>query len=291
MKIIYLGNFNNPYSDATEKHIAFAFGQLGHEVIKIEEKDFDAEKIIKEKGDLFFFHKAGGVDIQDLLYVLNNIPYKKVFWYFDKVWGERERWMQAVIPFVDYGFLTDETWIRRHGYKNVYVLRQGIGNEDTSLGKPRDEYRCAIAFLGSIYGERMDFVKKLQALYGSYFKVYNNIFNRDLYDFCASCKILIAPPYPGDNYYWSSRIYMILGSGGVLAHPVYEGLKKEFTPDKHFIGYRSGRELIDKLNYYLDSKHQDELEKIRMAGYKRCISKYTYKHRIEQMLKIIYGKK
>lgn len=295
LKIVYLANFGNIYSDATEKHIAYAFEQLGHTVIRIEEKDFDPEKdlekIIQEKGDLFLFHHANGINTQDLLYALNNVPYKKVFWYFDKVRSEGEQWMQTIAPFVDYGFLTDGTWLSRHVYKNLYFLPQGIGNEDTSLGTPRDEYKCDLAFLGSIYGERMDFVKKLKTLYGDSFKVYNNVFNRDLYDFCASCKILVAPPFPGDHYYWSSRIYMTLGSGGVLAHPVYEGLKKEFTPDKHFIGYNTGKELIEKLNYYLDPKHAKELQKIRMAGYKRCIENYTYQNRAEQMLNIIYDKK
>jgi hypothetical protein len=293
MKIIYLGNFNNKFSDQTEKHISYAFKQLGHEVVEIDENGVDLEKLATEKGNLFLFHKATNIEIPELLGVLNNLPCKKVFWYFDKIWGDRELWIKSVLPFVDYGFITDETWARRHSFKNLKILRQGIGNEDTSLGEPRMEYTCSLAFLGSIYGERMDFIKQLQSLYGKDLKVYNNIFNRDLYDFCASCKLLIAPPYPSDDYYWSSRIYMVLGSGGALIHPVLEGLKEEFEEGVDYVGYRTGRDFIDKLNYYFDPdhpEHKDELDKIRETGYQKVINNYTYKHRVEKMLNTIYGK-
>jgi len=288
MTIIYLGNFENPFSDSTEKHIKFAFEKLGHKVIPINEKDFDVEKISQLKGDLFLFHKGGqaqGVELSDLIQLLNFITCKKVFWYFDKIWGEREMWMETIIPFVNHGFLTDETWLRRHDYKNVSVIRQGIGNENVALGKPKAQYKCDIAFLGNVYGRRKEWVEELKKTYGSRFKVFNNIFGRDLYDFCASCKIILSPLFPEDDFYWSSRIYMILGSGGFLIHPRLEGLKEEFTEKKHFVGYKTFPEMMEKIDYYL--KNPQERKLIQIAGYKYCISHFTYLDRVKKLLEII----
>lgn len=296
MKIIYLGNFNNKDSDKTEEHIKYAFEQLGHEVIAVPESnlvsgenDMAAEVLNIENPDLFLFHKGGvgSVITLDLLVkLLNYITCKKVFWYFDKVFPDREEYIENVTPYVDYGFLTDDTYLRRHNSKNLSCLRQGIGNEDTSFGKFRKEYECDIAFVGNPYGERAEFIKTLSQAYGDRFKVFNNVFNRDLYDLCASAKVIVAPTYPNDEFYWSSRIYMILGSGGFLIHPDLYGLKDEFEEGKHFIGYKTIEEMMVAINYFTDPKHEEERSKIQMAGYKQCHKIATYKDRIKQMLKI-----
>jgi len=283
MKVIYLGNFENKFSDTTEKHIKYALEQLGHKVVTIDETNTSLDEILTFTGDLFLFHK--GIELIDLVELLNKITYKKVFWYFDKVWNDREQWMNTVIPFVDKGFLTDEAWIRSHNYKNIEVLRQGIGNEDTSLGTFKKEYESDIAFLGTVYGERKGFIKALQEVYKDRFRIYNNVFGRDLYDLCASAKIIVAPKFPQNDFYWSSRIYMTLGSGGFLIHPRLEGLKEEFEEDKHFVAFSSGKELKDKIDYYL--AHKKERKKIQMAGYKHCLENYTYQDRVKKLLETI----
>ena len=284
MKIKYLGNFDNPYSDSTEKHIKYALEMRGHKVKTFDEKSFNMEDLVNYKADIFLFHK-GGVDADSLINILSNITCKKVMWYFDKVWKERIGWMELVVPFVDYAFQTDETWTKRHTYKNVHVLRQGIGNEDTSLGTPKDKYKCDIAFLGSLYGERQKFADALTAVYGSKFKVFNNVFNRDLYDLCASAKIIVAPMFPQDDFYWSSRVYMTTGSGGFMIHPRFEALKEEFEDGKHIVTYKYGKELKEKIDYYLE--HEDERKAIQKAGYEHCIENYTYFDRVKDLIEIV----
>jgi len=287
MKILYLGNFDNPYSDATEKHIRYALLQLGHEVEEVNEKNVNPDELVEKKCDLFLFHK-GGMPQEQLLDVLQTMTCKKAMWYFDKVWGDRLIWMDSVVPFIDYAFLTDESWVKRHNLKNTYVVRQGIGNENASLGKYNEKYANEIAFLGSVYGQRKPFVEALMMVYGDKFCVRNDIFGRKLYDFCASTKIIVAPKFPQDDFYWSSRVYMILGSGGFLIHPKLYGLQEEFEDGKHLVMYNSGKELGDKINYYL--KHPKERKKIQMAGYQHCIKNYTYLDRVKLMMKIINEK-
>ena len=295
MKICYLAKFNNETSDNTEQHIKYAFEKLGHTVVTVNEDRYTTQEVLDKTrdADFFLFHKGGvheKMSFHHLMELLTMVICPKVCWYFDKLWGEREGVVQTIIPFVDYCFMTDESWANAHDFKNIKILRQGIGNENTSLGKFTKELECDMAYVGQIYGSREQLVEKLSGLYGDKFKVFGNIFNRNLYDLCASAKIIVAPKFPSDDFYWSSRIYMILGSGGFLIHPKLEGLKEEFKSGKHFAGYTNEKEIPDIISYYLS--HEKERKKIQEEGYKLCISKFTYLDRCKTMLEILnFGKK
>ena len=301
MKIIYLGNFNNKESDATEKHIKFALEELGHEVIPIDEQKFLMRDILDIKNpDMFLFHKGGlsfGFPFESLLKILNYLTCKKVCWFFDKIIGDRENYIDIISGYVDYVFVSDDTWRRRHKYNNMHCLRQGIGNEDappvSGRGIPLPEYQYDVVFTGNVYPPRDLFVDILKEAYRDKFKVFNNVFGRNLYDLCASVKIIVAPPDPSDEFYWSSRIYMILGSGGFLVHPVLHGLKEEFQEGRHFAGYKGLREMKETIDYFLKPENEIKRKTMKMSGWKHCIANFTYKDRMIEMLKAIgeYGDK
>lgn len=307
MKIVYLGEFS-PYKYANEKYIKYSLEKLGHQVIPVEEENFYQERnrileeIYYEGIDLFLFHKGGirkGFKPQDLIHFLTLVTCKKVFWWFDKIADDaleklpqgkivRKDIVDSLSAFVDYGFVTDGTFLRRNKYKNLYLLRQGVDDVDLKYkGKYKKEYDVPIAFLGAYYGDRKKLILGLKKEFGNKnFKVFNNIFDRDLKDFCASCKVQVAPRHPGDDFYWSSRIYQILGNGGFLIHPKLEGLKEEFEEGKHYVGYKTFPELVEKIKYYL--RHDKEREKIRKAGHKHVIENFTYTHRIKEILKHVF---
>lgn len=286
MKIIYFSKAKSA-DDNTEDHIQFAFEKLGHQVKRIDEENWNKTEVINEtkEADMFLFHKAGIKDqykFQKFMDLLACVVCPKVCWYFDKIWGDREAIIEILIPFVDKMFITDETWRRRHNYKNVYCLRQGIGTENTSLGQFKPELETEIAFVGTVYGDREKFVKNLKEKYGEKVRVFGNIFNRDLYDLMASTKIVVAPDSPGDDFYWSSRVYMILGSGGFLLHSKAEGLKDEFQDKKHLVYYKDFDDMCKKIDYYL--VHNASRKKIQMAGYEKCINEFTYETRCSTLL-------
>lgn len=195
----------------------------------------------------------------------------------------REKWMADIIPLIDYGFLTDETWLKGHLASNLGVLRQGIGNEDNYVGKPDPgRFKGKVAFTGSQYQGREEFIINLKKAFGDDFQIYNSIFNRDLYDLCATIPVVVAPAFPSDDYYWSSRIYMALGSGGFLVHPRLEGLKREYIEGVHYAGYGDEFEMIEKIRHYL--AYPKEREKIRLAGYEHTINNFTYLHRCKDLM-------
>jgi len=288
LKIIYLGHFNNLNSNMPEEDIKSAFEQLGHEVIAVPEKD--VATLPKYKADMLLFHKAGVgkyIDLEQWINILNHITYKKVMWYFDPInlIQGREEFIETIADYVEFGFLVDDTWRRRHKYENLYSLKEGIGT--VYKGEYKKEFDCDIAFVGNVYGQREQFVKSLYNRYGDKFKVFNNVFNQDLADLCVSAKVTIAPDFPSEEFYWSSRFYLTLGLGGFLVHPDLYGLKEEFEEGKHFAGYKGMKELIPMIDYYL--AHEKDRNKIRKEGQKRCLEVATFKHRIIKMLDTIYG--
>ena len=69
--------------------------------------------------------------------------------------------------------------------------------------------------------------------------------------------------------------------------PDIEGLDKEFIPYKHYIPYKKLDllDLKDKIDYYL--KHDEEREQIRREGFEFCKANYTYKNRVEEIIKYV----
>ena len=291
MKIGYLGNFN-PFAYSTEKLIKEAFEELGHEVICFDERSVNAPSILRqvklEGIDLFFFHKGTrwGFQLEQLIALLLKLTCKKAFWYFDPIHNipEREMFMEAVIPLVDRGFLTNGTWIKQHTYKNLTWLLQGCKKEP--LGKYRKEYDYDVVFIGSPYGVREIFVNGLKKKYGDRFKVFSDVFGRDFNDLCASVKVIVSPKFPSNDWFWSNRVYKVLGAGGFLIHPYCEGLKEHFVSGKEYETYQDQEELFMKIDYYL--KNSEERKSIQKAGYLRAIKDHTYTLRIKQLLKDLY---
>jgi len=287
LKIIYLGNFNNPNSNFVEEDIKNAFEQLGHEVIAIPEKDIAT--LPKHKGDILLFHKAGVgkyISLDQWISMLNHITYKKVMWYFDPInlIQGREQFIETMADYIEHGFLVDDTWRRRHKFKNFYSLKEGIGT--IYQGKIRKEFEYDVAFVGNAYGYREDFIKFLSNEYGNKFRAFNNVFRQDLADLSVSAKVMVAPDYPSNEFYWSSRFYLTLGLGGFLVHPDLYGLKEEFEEGRHFAGYKGPKELTATISYYL--QNEKARKAIQAEGHKKCLEMATFKHRIEEMLNTIY---
>ena len=276
MIVAYVANHGNRGSDDTEGHIAHSLEKLGHTVRRIQQTSSPAGC---DGADLLLFHHWYNVHPG----FLESLKMKKAAWYFDKVWNKRDEWIRKVAPLCDKFFLSDGTFAASAGIPQLQVLRQGIGDRDVKAGtmKP-DAYPGEIAFTGSVYGERAAWAKGLEKRYGSKFRVYGNVFNRDLYDLCASVPTIVAPMHPSDDHYWSNRVYLVLGSGGFLVHPRLRGLSDEFIEGVHYAAYGSQDELYDQIDYYL--KYDEERRKIAAAGFALMHKKYTFTHRVKALL-------
>lgn len=264
MRIIY-DQPSSGISDDTEGHIERALKELGHKVAK------------HGNGDIYLFHKKYTPP--------PSFKGKKVCWYFDKIdFGNagRERYIKEMLQYADLVFITDETWAIANPHPKLRILRQGIG--DPTPGEYEDR-NIDVAFVGGHYGERRNWALALEQRYGERFKIYRNQFNRDLNNLCASIPIFVAPLYPSDDYYWSNRVYLLVGSGAFLIHPFLKGLEEEWG-DK-LVYYKTEEEMYEKIDYYLI--HPEEREANRKEAYEYCINNFTYKKRCEKLLQQITG--
>jgi len=288
MKIIVFSNRGNIGQNKAEERIDDALENLGYKVIKINENE-SMSKILEYDADVLLFFKAGSESGRELAEIEKNLKaFKghKICIHWDKIWGGRQNYIQSIAPLTDLIFLSDGDFVRSNNYLNVYELPQATCVEKSkSCGKEKEEYKIPIVFPGNIYGGREEFAKGLLSRYGSMFKVVINVFDDNLTDLCESAKIIVSPAYPQADFYWSNRVYQIIGRGGFLIMPRLEGLTKEFKEGKHIEFYRSPNELFSKIDYYLE--HEDERNRIRKAGQKYCLENYTYEKTLKKMLSLL----
>lgn len=280
-----------------ENDILEALKKMGHKVFPIDETNFDMKTLIEtaNKSDLFFFHHGGittttffdfQLSLMRLDTILKNLACKKAFWFFDKAIGMGENFLEAIIPIVDYGFLNDDTWIRRNKYANIYPIHLAFGGITPMIGKYRKEYDYDIVFMGSVYESRVPFIESMKEAFGDRFKIYNDKFGQDFADMCKSAKIIISPKSPFDDFFWSDRVYRTLIAEGFLIHPKLEGLKEEFG--KNILEtYNSWDELIDKIKYWLKPDKQKERQEIAEKGREFVRKRFSYFGRLKEIMDII----
>jgi len=81
------------------------------------------------------------------------------------------------------------------------------------------------------------------------------------------------------------RNFEVPGCGGFLLSGYGDNLGDYYQIDKEIVCYKNINELIEKIRYYLE--HDEEREKIAMAGYQRTLGEHTYEKRFEQIFKTI----
>ncbi len=306
MKIVYFAHLKNKYRE-NDEDVMQGFKDLGHEVIGFDDREFNINELVEatKDADLFLFHKGGVLEnssedaqenirmyqmtVDRLKSILMKIPKTciKAFWYVDKIYDNRQFFIETILPLVDFALLTDGTYIRRHKYINLFSLKQGT--VENRVGKYKKIYDCDIAYVGSVYGMRQQFVQKLNNEYGNRFRVYTNVRDDDFNDLCASAKIIVSPHYPLDDFYWGDRIYRVLSSKGFMLHPKLHGLQEEegLISGKHYVGYNNYYDLMEKINMFLDPENEDIRERIAQEGHDYAIKNLNYKVKCQKILDLV----
>lgn len=302
MKIVYIGDFRKPYD--TERYVAHAFKELGHEVQCYQEDRLnidDPQEIVNEiktmGAELVLFSKGSPRgNAKQLIESLKAAGIKTATWLFDLYFGlpnfRAERLKKRLPPYnVEFIFSTDgghQKEFEEIGVKHL-LLRQGIHEPEAIMyDRPKTQ---DIVFVGNdAYQTRANMLEMLHSHYGKRFKWRgkpgDTIRNLPLNELYASTKIVVGDSQPSPRY-WSNRIYETLGRGGFLLHPYVEGLEEEFEIGKHLVTYKYGDldDLFAKIDYYLE--HEEEREAIRKAGFEHVKANYTYKHRCQKLLEML----
>ena len=313
LKILYLGNFANPVAE----YISKTFEQLGHEITRRNEDDTSVEDVIRIientkydfvlteearlKGDYHYGEiknneldrcDGGFKGVMDRILVVPWLT--NVIWAIERrkhLVSENPIFHSPVVFSTDGG--RDAEW-KSAGVNHVCV-RQGVFQDHAFLGG-RFLTRARVGFVGEnnqrFWSYRQELLSFLQNTYGSDFEwvgpgsSWGFCYGKDLNNFLATVKIVVGDSVMSD-YYWSNRVYEVIGRGGFLIMPDIKGLDEEFTPYKHYVPYEFGnfKDLETKIKFYL--KNRNERETIRQQGFEYCKENHTYAKRVEQIIAIL----
>jgi hypothetical protein len=307
-KITFLGNFRVDYS--SESHHVKTLVSMGHKVIKLQETEATSEQIVEAatKSDLFIWIHTHGWDTPGNLTMNRvlarikaaNVPtmtYHLDLWFGLRRQADLKR--DAVYKDIDHFFTVDSRmaeWFNEATSVRGHYLPAGVYDKE-AVYKP-SKLTNDIIFVGSKgyhpeWKYRPKLINWLQATYPKRFQHYGRdglgvVRGKDLNKLYASTKVVVGDTLcPNFKYpdYWSDRIYETLGRGGFLIHPYIPGIEKEFADKEHvvFYEYNNFEQLESLINYYL--QHDEERERIRIAGHELVKNKYTYKNRWEHILK------
>lgn len=296
MKIAYWGNVRNIPRPTQDQEILKALKKVA-EVKFFDIKKFNMGRLVKEANecDLFLFHAqiptqdqvTAMLMVERIQVVLQSIKCKKALWFMEKVWLGKADIIEKLMPYVDYAFFVDETWVRRMNEK-IYPLHPAAPVRSTR-GKYRPELACDVAYIGQIYGYREKEYEFLKEHFGDGIKVFDGMFGKDLADLCKSAKVLVVPGFPFDDFFWSDRIYTFLSYGGFVVHRRTHGLKEEgFEDGVHYFDYEKDSDFLALLSTVLDKDFDRVRRKIAKQG-RFFVGAHTYKERIQEMLDVIYG--
>lgn len=79
------------------------------------------------------------------------------------------------------------------------------------------------------------------------------------------------------------RDFEVPMSGGFYLTEWVDELTDFFEPDREIVCFQTKEECIDKSKYYLE--HENERERIRIAGYNRAINEHTWQKRLDKAFK------
>ena len=305
--IVFLGNFRVDYT--SESHHAKSLEELGHNVIRMQESEARSEDILAAcvNSDLFIWihthgwETQGKITMEKVLETLKTLSIPSMTYHLDLWFGlKREKDLESfpVYKMIDHFFTVDKKmaeWFNENTKVKGHYLPAGVFGPECIVQDVTKKHD--VIFVGSRkyhdeWTYRPKLIDWLDRSYGNRFEQYGSggvksVRGMHLNKLYWSTKVVVGDTlcidfkYPD---YWSDRIYETLGRGGFLIHPYIKGLENEFKDKEHvvFYEYNNFEQLKELIDYYI--KHDDEREKIRLAGHKLVKENYTYKHRWQQIL-------
>jgi hypothetical protein len=167
---------------------------------------------------------------------------------------------------------------------------------------PKD---IAVSFVGGLSSNHTQRIALLEAvasefpieLYLSQFKgipaksplhryVRGEAWGRDMYQILRRSKITLNSHVDAAGGVAANmRLYEATGAGTFLLTDNLRGLPDLFTPGRHLAAYDSAADCVAKIKHYL--AQDAEREAIAAAGQQHTLSHHTYRHRAEEILRLV----
>lgn len=311
MKIIFLGNFQVPYS--SESHHRQSLEDLGHQVVPLQEGSATSDLVLAEavQADMFVWvhthgwQTSGVVPMEIVLKTLKKLKIPSVTYHLDLWFGlQRQKDLDEdpVYRHIEHFFTVDKLmadWFNKETDVKGHYMHAAVFDREAYISEVPSRNSNKVIFVGSKgyhpeWGYRPLLINELQNHYGSIFThvggdgstgtIRGDELNR-LYigsSVAIGDSLCINFDYP---WYWSDRVYETLGRGGFMIHPWIKGMDEDFEDGKHLVFYKFGdfEGLFKTIDYYLE--HPEEREKIRLAGHEHVKKNHTYKNRWSEIIK------
>jgi Glycosyl transferases group 1 len=311
LHVAYVGNFSLPY--CTEVHIARTLEQLGHRVTRLQENGLTPDGMASEldrlicgdRPDLFLFTRTWGrtvtMDHLDLLR-RNGIP--SVSYHLDLYVGLQRDGGIDTDPFwrTDFVFTPDgdpesAQAFAGKGINHRWLLPGVVADECYLANVPllHDVIFCGSRQYHQEWPYRGQLLSWLDTTYGNRFEWWGPENGRlargdDLNRLYTSSRVVV-----GDSLvlgfkhrsYASDRRYETPGRGGFMIHPRIAGIDDGFVDGVNTVFYDFGDfdGLRQRIDHYLT--HDDERERIRVAGHEHVRANHTYTQRLTEMLDVL----
>ena len=315
MKIAYVGNHRPPW--ATETHVALTLESLGHTVLRLQEGPHNAigavtaEHVLDvvkiQACDMLMWTRCWNLtgNPRAMLEGCAALGVPTVAYHLDlyapipratAVPGDP--WWRCKYVFSTDGDPSSEAFFASHGINHVYIPA-GVYHGGCYLAAPDEAARTEVAFVGSYnyhkeWPYRPKLIDWLSKTYGSRFRLVPGPGK----DACrehalnvqyASTKVTVGdsliPNFTHTNYS-SDRLFETLGRGGFLIYPRIKGITDGTLVEegRHLACYDFGdfEGLQKTIDHYL--AHDEERERIRLAGHEHVKANHTYQDRLRRVL-------
>ncbi len=298
---------NHEVSFCTERELDWTLEEkLGHSVIRLQENKVSALEVLqtcRERGAklLIWVHTHGWDVMGDLYQMLAQLRQSGIktcsfhldrFFGLNQLDGRQDRIGTHAFWKTDKVFTADggnDVGFKEKGVNHVW-MPPAVVERGCYFGSPNLRFNSPIAFAGADgyhpeYPFRTRMVNRLRETYGTNFRVYQGVREKDLNDLYASVRVVVGDScFAGSDRYWSDRVPETLGRGGFLVFPKTPGLD---IPG--LVSYDPGNidDLISKINYWIDDDRTQERLRRRNEAHNHVKQFDTYTNRMQTLLQMM----
>ena len=214
-----------------------------------------------------------------------------VGWFFDDAW-RFDNYSKYWIPYLDYcvtNHLEAVPKYKAFGAKVIHTI------PNTGIAIPFDwskiEEKYEVSFVGTrVTAGREEYINEIKKqnipihLFGKGWGEGYIPFERMIEIFQKS-KINLNFSRTMDYFQIKGRVFQVCLAGGFLLTEYCPGIEKYFEIDKEIVCFQNAKEMIDKINYYLN--HNKERRAIARAGWEKAIHNYTSFHMVSKVFQEI----
>jgi FkbM family methyltransferase len=315
LTVAYLGNFRHSF--CTEVHVAASLEILGHKVVRLQEDETAWATIpatVEAKGaQLFMWTRTWPSEKSEALPVLEalrKLGVPSAFFHLDRWHGlDREHQVHdQPFAYCDVIFSPNDSpkW-REDGFNHFWLPPGVYGPECEPVPPNPRRWPYDVVFVGSHPYPHPEWAKYRSDLLSAFSRAFRGRFGilprrgtpirgRDLQELYATVPVVLGDSClaGASTRYWSDRVPETLGRGGLLIHPMVDGMTPWYrsTGDSghtDFMGYRLGQfdEAVALAKWALQER--DVAEAIAVQGSATVLARDTYAHRMGTVLAVAEG--